>query len=168
MRAEVVTRQLGVRRAEPRVTCIESGCVGTPATGAERAAVSPGERREFIEHPGRRKRSERTLRRRVRAARAEIRWREPQRAVLDGERNVVRRSMPLDFVGLEERSLERARRDIERDPTRLRQHLERPLGHAILLPKVAVDAMTERRGLADVQDVTTGPKHAIDARRIGQ
>src|SRR5262245_40346512 len=76
--------------------------------------------------------------------------------------------MPLDFVGLEERSLERARRDIERDPPRLRQHLERSLVDAVLFPKVAVDAMTERRGLADIQDIATRPKHAIDARRIGQ
>ena len=103
----------------------------------------------------------------MRAARAEIWGREPERAVVDAERNVVRRSMPLDLVGLEEGSLERARRDIERDPACLRQHLERPLGRTTLLPKVAVDAMTEGSGLADVQDVTTRPKHAIDARRIG-
>src|SRR5262249_27734155 len=62
---------------------------------------------------------------------------------------------------------EGAWRHIERDPTRLRQHLERPLGHAMLLPKVAVDAMAERGGLPDVEDVATRPKHAIDARRIG-
>src|SRR5262249_31433067 len=136
--------------AELRVTRLESGGVGTPATGAERTAVSRGERSKFIEHHGRRKRSERTLRRQVRAARAEIRWREPQRAVLDGQRNVVRRSMRFDSDGLEETRLERARHDIERNATSLRQHLERPLGHASLLPKVAVDSMTERRGLADI------------------
>jgi hypothetical protein len=82
-------------------------------------------------------------------------------------RYVVRRSMPLDFVGLEQGRLECARGDIERDPACLRQHLEGSLGHAMLFPKVAVDAMMERRGLADVQDVATRPKQAIDARRIG-
>src|SRR4029453_1762882 len=76
--------------------------------------------------------------------------------------------MLLDFVRLDESRLEGTWRDIERDPTRLRQHLERPFGHACLLPKVAVDAMAERGGLPDVQDVATRPKHAIDARRIGQ
>ena len=50
-----------VHRAEPRVTCFESDRVGTPATGAERATLSGGERTKFIEHSGRRKRSERTL-----------------------------------------------------------------------------------------------------------
>src|SRR5262245_23138514 len=76
--------------------------------------------------------------------------------------------MLLDFVRLDGSRLEGTWRDIERDPTRLRQHLERPLGHACLLPKVAVDAMAQRGGLPDVQDVATGPKHAIDTRRFGQ
>src|SRR5262245_5872994 len=76
--------------------------------------------------------------------------------------------MLLDFVSLDEGRLEGAWHDIERDPTRLRQHLERPLGHAMLLPKVAVDAMTQRRGLADIQDIATRPKHAIDTGCIRQ
>jgi hypothetical protein len=76
--------------------------------------------------------------------------------------------MLLDVVRLDESRLERGWRDIERDLTRLRQHFERPLGHACLLPKVAVDAMTQRRGLADIQDITIRPKHAIDTRLIRQ
>src|SRR5215510_13847695 len=76
--------------------------------------------------------------------------------------------MLLDFVRLDESRLEDGRRDIEGDPTRLRQHLERSLGHALLFPKVAVDAMTQRRGLADIQDITIRPEHAIDTRRIRQ
>ena len=76
--------------------------------------------------------------------------------------------MLLDFVRLDESRLEGGWRAIERDPTRLRQHLERSLGHAMLLPKVAVDAMTQRRGLADIKDITIRPKHTIDTRRIRQ
>src|SRR5262245_23899557 len=38
----------------------------------------------------------------------------------------------------------------------------------MLLPKVAVDAMTQRRGLADINDITIRPKHAIDTWRIRQ
>src|SRR5262249_17650835 len=82
VRTEVLTRQLRVCRAEHPVTCVESASVGTPATGAERAAVSPGERSECIELPSRGKRSEQTLRRWLRVSRAEIWWREPQRAIL--------------------------------------------------------------------------------------
>src|SRR5262252_7556765 len=84
------------------------------------------------------------------------------------ERDVVRRSVSLDFVRLEERGLERTWCDVERDGTCLRQHLEHPLAYAILLPKVAVDAMMERRCLADVQYGSVRPKHAIDARRVRQ
>jgi hypothetical protein len=74
----------------------------------------------------------------------------------------------LDVVRLEERGLEHTRGDLERHRARLRQHLEQSLGHAGLLPKVAVDPMMERRGLADVEHVTTGPKHAIHAGSVGQ
>src|SRR5262249_23312018 len=98
MRAEIATRELGVHRTEARITRIERGRVGTPASRTERATVSRRERSEIIEHSGRGKRSERAMRRNVRAARAEIRWSEPQSAVLDRESNVVWRSMALDFV----------------------------------------------------------------------
>ena len=63
------------------------------------------------------------------------------------QRDVVRRSVPLDFIRLEECGLERTWCDVERDRACLRQHLEQPLGHAGLLPKVAVDPMMQRRGL---------------------
>src|SRR5204863_4234507 len=71
--------------------------------------------------------------------------------------------MPLDFIRLKERRLERTWCDVERDRACLRQHLERALGHAILFPKVAVDAMMKRRCLADVQDAAICPEHAINA-----
>jgi hypothetical protein len=74
--------------------------------------------------------------------------------------------MPLDLIGLEESSLERARHHIDGDRTRLRQHLQRPLGHPILLAKIAIDPMTQRGRLADIQDVATRPKHAVDTWRI--
>ena len=91
------------------------------------------------------------VRRRLWATRTEIWRREPQRPVVKRERDVVRRSAPLDFVRLEERGLERSGYDVERDRACLRQHLKQSLGHAVLLPKVAVDAVMERRRLADIQ-----------------
>src|SRR4029079_1576183 len=151
-----------MRRAEPGVTGFERDRVGTPATGAERATLSGCKRAEFVEHFGRGNRPERTVRRRVDAAGAEVGRCEPRRAVLGGERDIVGRSMLLDFVRLDQRRLEGAWRDIERDPTRRGQHLQRPLRYAGLLPKVAVDATAERGGLPDVEDVATRSKHAID------
>ena len=76
--------------------------------------------------------------------------------------------MPLDFIRLEECGLERTWCDVERDRACLRQHLEQPLGHAGLLPKVAVDPMMQRPCFADVQDAAVRPKHAIDPRRSRQ
>src|SRR5262249_14601138 len=113
VRAEIVARELRVLGAEPRVTCFEGERVGTPAAGAQRATLSTGERTKGVKHSGRRKRSARNVRRRERDAYVEPRRREPQRAVLDRERDVVRRSMELDFVRLEESRLERARRHVE-------------------------------------------------------
>ena len=45
---------------------------------------------------------------------------------------------------------------------------EQPLGHAGLLPKVAVDPMMQRSCFADVQDAAVRPKQAIDPRRRRQ
>jgi len=96
-------------------------------------------------------------------ATTEIRRREPNCAIVDGQGEVVRRAVPLDFVSLEERRLERSRCDVERDRASLRQHFERSFVQAVLLPKVAVDPIVERRRLADVQDVATRAQHAVDA-----
>ena len=82
------------------------------------------------------------------------------------EGDVVGWSVPLDFVRLEERGLEGTGGDLERDRARLRQHFKRSFVRAGLLPEVAVDAMVERRRLADIQDAAVGPKHPIDAWRI--
>src|SRR5688572_18795390 len=76
--------------------------------------------------------------------------------------------MLLDLVRLEERRLERAWCDEERDRACLRQHLERSFVHAVLLTEVTVDAMMKRRRLAHIEDAAIGPKHAIDAGRIRQ
>ena len=88
--------------------------------------------------------------------------------MVDSQGKVVRWAVPLDFVSLEERRLERSRCEVERDRASLRQHFERPFVQAVLLPKVAVDPIVERRRLADVQDVTTRAKHAVDARTLGE
>src|SRR5919204_740259 len=153
-------------RAQPLVTGFERARIWAPWTGRQRRAISPSECHELIERLGRSKWAERAAWRRRSATRTEIWRREPQRPVVNRERDVVGRSVPLDFVRLEERGLERTGCDVERDRACLRQHLEQSLGHAVLLPKVAVDAMMERRRLADVQNAAVCPKHAIDARRM--
>src|SRR6476661_652686 len=155
-------------RAQPLVTGFERVRTWAPWTGRQRRAVSPGECHELIERLGRSKWAERAVWRRLWAARTEIWRREPQRPAVNRERDVVGRSAPLDFVRLEERRLERSGCDVERDRACLRQHLEQSLGHAVLLPKVAVDAVMERRRLADIQNTAVCPKHAIDARRTRQ
>src|ERR1041385_8094069 len=76
--------------------------------------------------------------------------------------------MSLDLVGLQKRRLEWSRCEIERDRASLRQHFERSLIHAVLLSKVAVDPIVERRCLADVQDVATRTQHAVDAGMFGE
>src|SRR4029453_16256675 len=99
---------------------------------------SPGECRELIERFGPSKWSERAVWRRLSTTRTEIQRREPQSATRSRQRDVVRRSVPLDFIWLEECGLERTWCDVERDRACLRQHLERALGHAVLFPKVTV------------------------------
>ena len=168
MRREVDARQLAMRGVQSVVACGERAVVGAPGTGCQCSMVSMSECRELVERFGRGKCPERAAWRRLWATRTEIWRREPQNPVADRERDVVGRAEPLDFVRLEERGLERTGCDVERDPACLRQHLERSLGHAVLLPKVAVDAMMERRRLANVQDAAVCPKHAIDARRMRQ
>src|SRR5262245_58460381 len=155
-------------RAQPLVTGFERARIWAPWTGHQRCAVSPSECHKLIERLGRNKWAERAAGRRLWATRTEIRRREPQHPVANCERDVVGRSVSLDVVRLEERGLERSRCDVERDCACLRQHLKHSLGHAVLLPKVAVDAMMERCRLADIQHAAVYPKHAINARRMRQ
>src|SRR5438045_1433323 len=168
MRYEIDLRQFRMGRAQPLVTGFERARIWAPWTGRQRRAVSAIECHELIERLGRGEYPERAAWRRLWATRTEIWRREPQGAVADGERDVVGRAESLDFVRLEERGLERTGCDLERDRACLRQHFKRSFVHAVLLPEVAVDAMMERRRLANVQDAAVYPKHPIDARRMRQ
>src|ERR687896_758072 len=113
-----------MRGAQEFVTGVERARIGPPWAGRQRAAVSPSECHELIECLGPRKWSDRAVWCRLWATRTEICGREPQCPVANRERDVVGRLVPLDFIRLEERCLERTRCHVERDCACLRQHLE--------------------------------------------
>src|SRR4029079_11746557 len=102
-------------RAQPLVTGFERTRIRFPWTGGQRRAVSPSECDELIERLGRNKWAERAMERRLWATRTEIWRREPQRPVVNRERDVVRWPPTLDFVRLGESTHERRGCDAEHE-----------------------------------------------------